>query len=295
MDVSAYSFNRNSFTKKFGMKNTQMKIIFMALASLLLLASCKKKNDAKPAFTETKVSLTTHKLASFSAVKNSKYLVVFESGLGNDHTVWNNNAVASQISNDLDVLLYDRAGYGKSENGPGPRNIDKLRTELESVINTFANGRKVILIGHSLGGMIIRDYAIKNPLKTAALLFVDPSHELYSHPTQDEEDALYEASKNANGANFGGTLEAREFIEDLQYAGTLPSLPNVPVVVLTSMKVDASTSSSIRQALYNAHESLKNGVTDFTHIGTTNSGHFIMIDEPGLVVNNLKLLISKLP
>jgi pimeloyl-ACP methyl ester carboxylesterase len=295
MLISIYSFNRLALRKKFGMKNARTKIMLLALASIFLVSSCKKKNDPKPAFTETKISLTSHKLASFSAIKNSKYLVVFESGLGNDHTVWSNNAVASQISSITDILMYDRAGYGKSENGPGPRNIDRLRGELESVIDKFSNGRKVILIGHSLGGLIIRDYAVKNPLKTAALLFIDPSHEFYNHPTQAEEDALYEASKNANGANFGGTLEAREFIEDLQYAGTLPSLPNVPVVVLTSMKVDANTSSAIRQIWYNAHESLKNGVTDFTHIGTTNSGHFIMIDEPKLVIDNLKLLISKLP
>lgn len=273
-----------------------MKIIVIVLATLLLFASCKKKGDAKPSpFTTIEIGLTTHKLTSFSAINNAKYLVVFESGLGDDHTVWNKSAVASQISSNIDVLMYDRAGYGQSENGPGPRNIERLRSELESVINKFSNGRKVILIGHSLGGMIIRDYAIKNPLKTAALLFVDPSHEFYNHPSQDEEDILYEASKNANGANFGGTLEAREFIEDLQYTSRLPSLPDVPVIVLTSMQVDAAHSSSVKQIWYNAHELLKNGVTDFTHITTTKSGHFIMIDEPNLVVDNFKLLASKLP
>ncbi len=106
---------------------------------------------------------------------------------------------------------------------------------------------------------------------------------------------LYEASKSANGANFGGTLEAREFIEDLQYTSTLPSLPNIPVIVLTSMKVDATHTSADMQTWYKAHELLKNGVTDFTHIITTNSGHFIMIDEPSLVIDNFNLLISKLP
>ncbi|MBE9463719.1 alpha/beta fold hydrolase [Dyadobacter subterraneus] len=272
-----------------------MKIATMALASLLLISSCKDNNDATPTFTETKVSLTTHKLATFSAIKNKKYLVVFESGLGDDHTIWNNKAVASQVKSNHDVLMYDRAVYGQSENGPTPRNIDRLRSELESVVDKFSNGRKVILIGHSLGGMIIRDYAVKNPLKTAALLFVDPSHEFYNHPAQAEEDMLYDASKNANGANFGGTLEAREFIEDLHYISALPSLPNVPVIVLTSMRTDATHSSSVMQTWYEAHELLKTGVTDFTHVATTNSGHYIMVDEPTLVIDNLKLLISKLP
>ena len=201
----------------------------------------------------------------------------------------------SQISSIQDVVLYNRAGYGQSEKGPGPRDIDRLRRELESVIDKFSNGRKIILIGNSLGGLIIRDYAIKNPLKTAALLFVDPSHEFYNHPSQAEEDILYDTSKNVNGANHGATLEVREFIEDLQYTSALPSLPNVPVTVLTSMQMDANHSPADKQTFYNAHELLRTGVTDFTHVATTESGHFIMIDQPALIINNLKLLVSKLP
>jgi len=277
-------------------KHTEMKIILMTLATLLMVAaSCKKSDDPTLPFTERQIDLTTHKLASFSGFKNSKYLVVFESGAGNDHTVWTNKGVATQINSNFDVLMYDRAGYGKSENGPTPRNIDRLRSELEIVINKFSNGRKVILIGHSLGGLIIRDYAIKNPLKTAALLFVDPSHEFYNKPSQADEDLLYETAKNAGGANSGVALEIREFIEDLKYTSTLPSLPNVPVIVLTSMKMDDSHSQSDKQTFYDAHELLKNGVTDFTHITTTKSGHFIMLDEPALVTDNFNLLISKLP
>ena len=272
-----------------------MKIIITVLATLLFVASCKKSDEEKPEFAETKINLTTHTLSSFSAVKNSKYLVVFESGLGDDHSVWSRSTVASQINSSSDVLMYDRAGYGKSETGPNPRTIERLRSELESVIDKFSNGRKVILIGHSLGGMIIRDYAVKNPLKTAALLFVDSSHENFNHPSQAEEDMLYEASKKANGANFGGTLEARDFIEDLQYISKIPPLPNVPAIVLTSMQMDATHSLSVKQNWYDAHELLKTGVTDFTHVATTKAGHYIMIDEPALVVDNFKLLLSKLP
>ena len=277
------------------MKITAVKFGVIAFICLLSVVSCQKTSELPAAFAENKISLTTHQLASFSALKITKYLVVFESGLGDDHTVWSKKDVALQINNSQDVLMYDRAGYGQSENGPAPRNIERLRSELDSVISKFSNGRKVILIGHSLGGLIIRDYAIKNPLKTAALLFVDPSHEFYNHPSQAEEDMLYDATKNANGPNFGGTLEAREFIEDLQYVSALPSLPDIPVIVLTSMQTDATHSLAVRQSWYDAHEKLKNGVSDFTHVATSRSGHYIMIDQPALLVDNFKLLISKLP
>jgi uncharacterized protein YjlB len=89
-------------------------------------------------------------------------------------------------------------------------------------------------------------------------------------------------------------------IEDLAYAAQLPNLPDVPVVVLTSMKNDNAnrtadeTYHKTRQDWYNAHELLRAGVTDFTHIETTQSGHYIMWEEPGLVVQNPGLLLSKL-
>jgi hypothetical protein len=50
------------------------------------------------------------------------------------------------ISAKQDVLLYDRAGYGKSEKGPSPRDITKLSGELDSAVNKFANNRKIIIL-----------------------------------------------------------------------------------------------------------------------------------------------------
>jgi pimeloyl-ACP methyl ester carboxylesterase len=271
---------------------SKLPILFL---SLITFASCKKTNVTPDNFTTTTISLPTHQLVSFSIIKNTKYLIVFESGLGDDHSIWNQKKLSTTISAKQDVLLYDRAGYGKSEKGSAPRNIAKLSGELDSVINKFADGRKIILVGHSLAGMIMRDYAIKKPSKIAGILFIDPSHEAYNNPTQAQEDFIYNTFLNSNGADFGATMEARELIEDSQYMATLPSLPNVPVIVLTSIKIDASHNATDRQNWFNAHELLKTGVTDFTHISTTNSGHYIFVEEPNLVLDNLNLLISKLP
>ena len=265
------------------------------LACLFFLLSCENDDASNDPFKESIVQLSTHQLATYSIASNSKYLVVFESGLGNDHSVWQTKNVAEEVSTRMDAILYDRAGYGKSTIDNATRDINRLRIELEAVVDQYANGRKVILVGHSLGGMIVRDFAVKNPGITAALLFVDPSHENYNHPTQEEEDALYNSINSSAGPDFGGTREAREFREDGQYMTTLPKLPDIPVVVLTSMQLDDSHTATDKQNWYNAHDLLKSGVTDFTHISTTKAGHFIMIDEPGLVTDNVDLLISKLP
>nr|WP_199003322.1 alpha/beta hydrolase [Flavobacterium sp. ASV13] len=278
------------------MKSAKNIIAKIGLSLFFTFVSCDKDSDKNTeTLKETKVDAGTHKLTAYSIIHNSKYLVVFESGLGDGHTVWDEKKIPIKLNAKLDVLTYDRAGYGNSEKDSKPRNINQLRSELETVVNNFSNGRKVILIGHSLGGMIIRDYAVKNPSKVAGLLFIDPSHEYYNQPSQDEEDMLYNLFKTNYGADSGAAREARELIEDAQYMATLPHLPNIPVIVISSLKVDASTSESDKQKWFKAHELLKDGVTDFTHITTTKSGHYIMNDEPDLVIGNFNLLLSKLP
>lgn len=278
-----------------------MKKILPILVCCILIAACKKDDIPPSIFKENFVDLSSHQLKCLSVEGNSDYLVVLEAGLGDDHSVWLSNNLASDISSIVDLVVYDRAGYGNSTIDNSLRNIDRLRIELEALVDQFSNGRKVILVGHSLGGLIIRDYAIKNPGKTAALLFIDPSHEYYNDPSQELEDLIYNSFSDAYGPDFGGTKEARELIEDLAYASLLPNLPDIPVSVLTSMKNDPANlaadeaNNKTRQDWYDAHELLQNGVSDFTHIQTMNSGHYIMRDEPMLVLENLNLLISRLP
>lgn len=279
-----------------------MNKFIVLLAGWIVLTACDNDDPATSVkFEKDTLELTSHSLAAWTALDNSKYLLVFESGMGDSHQVWIDAGTAPTLAKETDVVIYDRAGYGKSTIDSQPRSIDRLRQDLEVVVDRYAEGRKVILVGHSLGGYVIRDYAIKNPDNVAALFFIDPSHEGYQDASrQDLENLLYETFSSNFGANSGAAREASQIIEDIVYAATLPHLPNVPVTVLTSMAEDDNNKFSdeawgkTREDWYAAHESLKEGVSDFTHIGTTRSGHYIMKDESGLVKRELQKLISKL-
>lgn len=262
------------------------------------------KNDISPQYDwkeENVLQRDTQRLTAWHAgAETSKYLVVMEAGLGDDHSVWHSKNIADFCSENYETVIYDRAGYGKSALNKPDRSISVLSNDLGIVIDKYAKGRKVILIGHSLGGLIIRDYAIKNPEKVAGMLFVDTSHEKYNQPTAAQVKEIVNVFTQNFGANHGATLEAAYLEKDFAYMFTLHRLPDVPVVVLTSMKTDAANkeadkaNNKTRQDWYDAHESLKTGVSDFTHIETKNAGHYIMKEEPELFKSNFMVLVGKM-
>jgi len=267
--------------------------LFILVTSLSLIACKKHAANTGLSLIEKTITVSGHNIDTYSTNRNAKYLVVFESGLGDDHAVWPKKCLDA-IAQQADVLTYSRAGYGKSESGPAPRNIATLSAGLEKVIEQFSGNRKVILIGHSLGGMIVRDYAIKHPSKTAAILFVDPSHEHYNRPSVADQEMIYNYFAKATGSKSGGAQEAKSLIEDSEYTATLPALPNVPVIVLTSMKTDADHATADRKKWFDAHEMLGTSLSDFQHIAVTNAGHYIMTDAPEILISNFNTLLSKL-
>lgn len=261
--------------------------------TLLLLATfglfaC-STDDAKSDLQKSIVVVDDRSLTTYVSGESKEYLVIFESGLGDDARTWQEKNIVAEICELADVVLYDRAGYRKSEAGTADRNIPNLTQDLQNVIAQHRNGRKIILVGHSLGGWIIRDYAIKNPAEIAGLLFIDTAHEHYNDSTtsQDVEDLVYNAFKSQYGEAFGGTLEARQLLEDIAYAATMDQLPDVPVVVLTSMKTDSQHSLADRQHAYNAQRELGTGISNFTQV-KVDAGHYIQSARPDLVIQYLK-------
>jgi pimeloyl-ACP methyl ester carboxylesterase len=99
--------------------------------------------------------------------------LVLESGLGNESFIW--SKVQPALSRTTRVCSYDRAGYGYSDAQPAPRDADHIAVELHGLLLQAKVTGPIILMGHSLGGLFIRDYATRYPEQVAGLIFVDSS------------------------------------------------------------------------------------------------------------------------
>jgi pimeloyl-ACP methyl ester carboxylesterase len=99
--------------------------------------------------------------------------VILESGLGSGAWTW--RTVQPDMAKITRVCSYDRAGYGLSDEAKDGRDVDALAADLAAVAKAAAGGRPVVLVGHSLGGPIVRQFAYRHPKLAAGMVLVDPS------------------------------------------------------------------------------------------------------------------------
>lgn len=101
--------------------------------------------------------------------------VVFDSGAGGIGLAW--ELVRPAIAKMTRVITYDRAGLGWSDPSPKPRRADVMAEELHTFLQNANIEGPFILVGHSLGGVVTRQFAAKYPNEVVGLVMVDSAHE----------------------------------------------------------------------------------------------------------------------
>jgi pimeloyl-ACP methyl ester carboxylesterase len=88
--------------------------------------------------------------------------------------------VTEPLSQLGDVIAYDRPGFGLSERptsweGENPYGSIGQDLILDQLIAEFANGRDVILVGHSAGGTLAAQYVVDNKDAIQGLILISPA------------------------------------------------------------------------------------------------------------------------
>ena len=99
-------------------------------------------------------------------------LVVCEHGAFGCGTDW---AVvqAKLAARGLSSLAYDRAGIGHSDPAPAPRDGRAINDDLEALLGALGETGPILLVGHSMGGLMVRLFALERARAVAGIVFVD--------------------------------------------------------------------------------------------------------------------------
>ena len=118
------------------------------------------------------ISVGDHKL-HLNCIGSGSPTVILESALGDWSLNWSNFQERIEETFHLRVCAYDRAGYGWSEAGPFPRKISEMADELNALIwNSDIEG-PMLMIGHSMGGLITRVFASEYPENVVGIILID--------------------------------------------------------------------------------------------------------------------------
>jgi pimeloyl-ACP methyl ester carboxylesterase len=98
--------------------------------------------------------------------------VIIEAGLGSGHSEW--VAVQRLIAERARVYSYDRAGYGLSERSPLEPTAENRIRELSRLLETAGIDPPYVLVGHSYGGVLVREFLrVHGKDKVVGMVIVD--------------------------------------------------------------------------------------------------------------------------
>jgi len=211
--------------------------------------------------------------------------VIMDAGYGDFSKAW--NSVIGDLARLSNVLIYDRAGLGKSESSSSPRTSREMVRELKELLTEAKIKPPYILVGHSFGGVNMRMFATEYQNEVCGLVLVDSTHEDYRErflPTMPQDFQRVYNKQFVYEGNYD------EFMESLKQLKETRLKLNVPLIVLSAGKKAHYSKES--QELWNEMQrEILEISSDGELVIAENSAHYIQNDEPELVVSSIKKLI----
>jgi pimeloyl-ACP methyl ester carboxylesterase len=253
--------------------------------------------------------------------------VILESGLGDSYISW--HKVQPKIARFTRVCSYDRAGLGYSDSSPSPRISRNIAEELHTLLHNAGISGPLILVGHSMGGFDVRVFASLYRADVAAMVLVDSSHpeqqkrfpaaltNLDASWLREQEFLEFtmpfgiprllgfcdsDPEARAAECNF---RSVRESVAELKAISTSAaqtaatgSLGDMPLVVLShdpnkpQFELPEDLDKPVNDTWQQMQLELAQLSTASTHVIAKNSGHYIQLDRPELVIEAVRQVVD---
>lgn len=298
--------HNQKITRKLFFKLSQIGIIFWSLIFANNVSADKYSGSARHSCAKSGkfkqgqcIEVDGHLLyvKSFGLPLNKNHpTIIFLPGSGNTHYVW--EKVAPKVAKFSHVVVYDKTGYGYSQQykKPVPLTASIVVKNLKNLLEKIDVSPPYIFVGHSHGGIYAQDFALTYPELVSGMVLVDSStYQLLQWPrfqnyfpgndVNPTEPFYYEA--------LGISPSLKAVKEKMLRNGDHP-FGNLPIVVLNAgnEKDLGYFTESMDRDWHSFQRQLSKTSNKSVYINVKNSGHFIQIDQPEVIVDAIYDLIK---
>jgi pimeloyl-ACP methyl ester carboxylesterase len=242
-------------------------------------------------------------MVSYRDIGKGRPAVVIISGVAVPKTAYLD--LQTRLASKTRVIIFDRPGIGDSTPNRDPRTLAYFDRDLRELLRKLDVPPPYVLLGHSMGGFVIRYYADRHPEEVAGLVFMDAPHEDWFHYirktwSKEESEEYFKWWTPANQEYTGSSLE-----EILAFDGNANSIrgvairPDVPVLMFTTSNPGHFQKSAVGKAEDQKNwiamqASLLVGVKDKKHLVNPELTHWPHQDRPEWVVGEIDAFIDRL-
>ncbi|NWG07343.1 MAG: alpha/beta fold hydrolase [Chloroflexi bacterium] len=130
------------------------------------------------------VRVSTNPLVRLSAIDISpdhpQRTFVFIHGFGGQAEQWQYQMQFFAVENR--VIALDLRGHGLSDKPSSGYNMSRILEDLENALTLLKVKGKIVLVGHSFGGAVVTEYALKNPDRIDRLVLIATAGEFHLNP-----------------------------------------------------------------------------------------------------------------
>lgn len=221
-------------------------------------------------------------------------VIVLVNGAGGPIESW--FRVFGELAGMASVVAYNRPGVGGSSKPQVAQTGPQLVASLHGLLQALQLPPPYVLVGHSLGGLIVNLYARCHPDEVAGVVLLEATS-----PDDPEQLARHENLVQRTLRRVFDTLSPQSPLMEIKQipaiVGALraaPVFPPVPLKVVTGTRPAMAWATS-REALRIRAENQRR-LVELSPLGcqiqANRSGHFPQMSEPDLVISAIRKLLA---
>ena len=244
--------------------------------------------------------------------------VILEAGAHDSSDTWTvADSTAAPVFDEVaaftHVCAYDRPGTVEYTDPPvlttrstpttQPRALDDMAADLDALLNAAQIPGPYVLVGHSLGGLVVHLFAQQHPDDTAGVVFVDTLapdlQQLLGEHWADYAE-LVDHPGDALRALYTDEWETIDLDGAVQAVTSGPALPTVPTAVVSHGEpfpdvpgMAPAVIAQLNDVWATAQDSLVPAGSDAPHVVAAGSGHNVQQSAPDLTTAMIRLVLDR--